>query len=170
MVIPRVTRRRGFRGFALVDAIMGGILLGLALVSIIGLTGTSLSAQAKGEQLQTAAALADERLNLVLATGVEGYSSVFPMKGPCDSPFEQYSFEVTFVSQGDSNPYLVKAEIRWDTGAGARAQSLVVETLIAPRLGDDPDPDRKPLETLDRAGRDAGDTASTTGSGNGGGL
>jgi hypothetical protein len=165
--------RRDFaRGFALVDAIMGGILLGLALVSIIGLTGTSLSAQAKGEQLQTAAALADERLNLVLATGVEGYSSVFPMKGPCDSPFEQYSFEVTFVSQGDSNPYLVKAEIRWDGqgGGGARAQSLVVETLIAPRLGDDPDPDRKPLETLDRAGRDAGDTASTTGSGNGGGL
>ncbi len=169
----RTAESRGTRrGFALVDAIMGGILLGLALMSIIGLTGSSLSAQAKGEQLQTAAALADERLNLVLATGVEGYASVFPMKGVCDSPFEQYSYEVTFISQGDSDPFLVKAEIRWGggagTGAGGRAQSLVVETLIAPRVGDDPDPDRKPLETLDRAARDAGESAADQNSGGGG--
>lgn len=153
------------RGFALVDAIVGGILLGLALVSIIGLTGSSLSAQARGEQLATAAALADERLNLVLATGVEGYAGVFPMKGACDPPFEEFTYEMTFVARGDSDPYTVKAEIRWQ--AGGRAQSLAVETLIAPRVGDDPDPDRKPLETLDRAARDAGETQP--GAGNGGG-
>lgn len=167
MVSRRV--QLGSRGFVLVDAIMGGILLGMALVSIIGLTGSSLSAQARGEQLQTAAALADERLNLVLATGVEGYSSVFPMKGPCDAPFELYSYEVTFAGQGDGSPYLVKAEIRWDGGAGGRAQTLAIETLIAPRVGDTPDPDRKPTETLDRAARDAGDTGTTNTSGTGGG-
>ncbi|MFM9959473.1 MAG: hypothetical protein ACKVZJ_15560 [Phycisphaerales bacterium] len=154
-------------GFALVDAIVGGILLGLALVSIIGLTGSALSAQGKGEQLATAAALADERLNLVLATGVEGYSSVFPLKGPCDAPFEDFNYEVSIVSRGDSDPFLVKAEIRWQSAG--RAQSLAVETLIAPRLGDNPDPDRKPTETLDRAARDAGETDSTGGSGGGDG-
>lgn len=155
------------RGFALVDAIVGGILLGLALVSIIGMTGSALSAQAKGEQLATAAALADERLNLVLTTGVEGYSSVFPMKGACDAPFEEFSYEVTVVSRGDSDPFIVKAEIRWQSGG--RAQSLAVETLIAPRVGDDPDPDRKPLEGVDRAARDAAEAPGGAENGGGGG-
>lgn len=169
---PRSGGRRGTSargGFALVDAIVGGILLGLSLVSIIGLTGSALSAQGRGEQLATAAALADERLSLVLATGVEGYSSVFPMKGACDAPFEDFSYEVTVVSRGDSDPFVVKAEIRWN--ASGRAQSLAVETLIAPRVGDNADPDRKPLEALDRAARDAGEepAGSSGGSQQGGG-
>lgn len=147
-------------GFALVDAIVGGILLGIALVSIIGLTGSSLSAQSRGEQLQTAASLIDERLNLVLATGPEAYPSVFPLKGPCDPPFEAFSYEVALTPQGDGNPYLVRATVTWS--ASGRAQNLSIETLIAPRIGDTPDPDRKPLEATDRSARDAG---TTTGGG-----
>lgn len=151
------------RGFALVDAIVGGILLGMALTAVIGLTGSAISAQVRGEQLQTAAALADERLNLILATGPESYPGVFPIKGQCDPPFEEFSFEVTLSPQGEGNAYLARADIRWS--AGGKPQSLGVETMIAPRVGDDPDPDRKPAETQDRAARSG---PSTTGSGGGG--
>ena len=149
------------RGFALVDAIVGGVLLGLSLTAVIGLTGSAVSAQMQGEQLQTAAALADERLNLVLATGPEAYTSVFPLKGPCDPPFEMFSYEITLTPQGDGNPYFVRAEVRWKSGA--RPQSVGVETLVAPRVGDDPDPDRKPLESVDRAARESGEAPAAGG-------
>lgn len=151
------------RGFALVDAIVGGILLGMALTAVIGLTGSAISAQAKGEQLTTAAALVDERLNLVLATGYEAYPSAFPLKGPCDPPFEAFTYEVTITPQGEGNAALVRAEVKW-RGSG-KPQSLAVETMIAPRVGDDPDPDRKPAEAEDRAARDNPATSTQSGGG-----
>ncbi len=70
-------------GVALLDAIIAAVVLGIALATIIGLTGQALSSQAMGEQIQTAAMLADEQLNLVLARGPDNYAKSWPVSGPC---------------------------------------------------------------------------------------
>ncbi len=161
MVDPVATARRSGRtavarrGFALLDALIGGVLLGLAMVVVIGLTGSAISSQARGEQLQIAAMLADERLNLVLAVGPEDYPSTFEVKGVCDEPFSDFAYEVDITPRPEGDPFLIKAIIKWRT-IGGRSQELAVETLVAPRVGDDPNPDRRPEETVGRAARQAG--------------
>jgi len=149
-----MVKRRNARAFAIVDAVVGAVLLGVGLVAVIGLTGQAISSQSHGEQLQVAAMIADERLNEVLAVGPEAYPSVFKLKGTCEAPYEDFRYEVTLEPQGESDPYLVRAEVFWRAGAGGGGgtgeRSIIVETLIAPRLGDDPDPDRKPEQTTSR--------------------
>lgn len=140
------------RGFALLDALVGGVLLGLAMVVVIGLTGAAISSQARGERYEIAANLADERLNMVLSVGPESYPGIYKMKGTCDEPFEDYDYEVEISPRPEGDPFFVKTTISWRAAAGT--QRISVETLIAPRLGDDPDPDRRPQETVDRSSRD----------------
>lgn len=158
-----VARTRRFAaGFALVDAIVGAVILALSLVAVIGLTGSAISSQSRGEQLQTAADLVDERLNLVLALGAETYPGVFPLKGQCDEPFSKYSYEVALQQRGEGNPYLVTATVRWN--AGGRPQELSAQTMVAPRVGDDPDPVRRPATSEDRGARDNPNSTSSSGS------
>jgi len=54
---------------------------------MVGILGRCLTAQTEGEQLQSAAMLLDEQLNLVLMEGADGYSSRFGNEGVCDDPF-----------------------------------------------------------------------------------
>ncbi len=144
------TRRRAPRGFVLVDAIVAGVLLGVGLSVVIGLTGSAIASQRKGEELQRAAMLADEQLNLVIAVGPEAFPSVFETKGRCDPPFEDYAYEVRLSPGEGAEPYLVEAEIFWRSGGGER--SLLVQTFAAPRRGDEPDPIREPDEIVEREG------------------
>lgn len=141
MVAPR-------RGFSLVEAVVAAAVLGVALVVVIGLTGDAVSAQSRAERLETAARLADEQLNLVLALGPEGYEAQFPASGRCDPPFEDFAYDVALVPGAGGEAYRVRATITWPDGA--RSRQLTLETRVAPRLGEDPDPERKPQETLSR--------------------
>ena len=149
MVSPRrPTPRRTARGFALVDAIVAGVLLGVGLSAIIGLASSALSSQRRGENLQRAAMLADERLSEVVAVGPEAFPSAFDRRGRCEPPFEDFAFEVTLTPGEGAEPYLVGVEITWRTAG--RDRSLLVETLVAPRRGDEPDPEREPDDTVER--------------------
>jgi Tfp pilus assembly protein PilV len=144
-----VSRRRSTRrGVVLVDAIVGSILLGMALVAMLGLAGRAMSAQATGEQLQTAAALLDEQLALVLARGPDNYGSAYPTQGACEAPFQSYFFRLEFSGGTGGEAYTVTATISWISGGREHSESI--QTLIAPRLGDDPDPDRRPAEQVNR--------------------
>ncbi|MEX2219387.1 MAG: hypothetical protein WD749_11600, partial [Phycisphaerales bacterium] len=147
---PRaVAPGRGLRrGILLVDAIVGTVLLGVALSVILGLGSRAMTAQIDGEELQTAAMLIDEQLNLVLARGPDNYGSRFDLEGPCDPPFEKYTYALSIEGGQGGEAYRVTATVSW-TGRG-RARSESVETMIAPRLGDEPDPDRRPKESVDR--------------------
>jgi Tfp pilus assembly protein PilV len=132
----------------LVDAIIGSILLGVSLVALLGLAARAMSAQATGEQLQTAAMLADEQLSLVLARGPDNYSSSFDVEGPCEAPYEAYAFRLEFAGGAGGDPYTVTVTISWT--AGGRDYNEAVQTLIAPRLGDEPDPERRPDQPVNR--------------------
>ena len=148
MVITRHLPHRSGRGVVLVDVIVGAVLLGVALAVMIGILGRSITAQTQGERLQTAASLIDEQLNLVLMRGPDSYGSRFGLEGPCDAPFEDYHYSLTFSNPSPARPYEVTATISWESGG--RVVSESVTTLIAPRLGDDPDPVRQPEQPVER--------------------
>ncbi|MBL8991215.1 MAG: hypothetical protein JNJ48_06510 [Phycisphaerae bacterium] len=136
------------RGVALIDAIVGAVVLGISLAAIIGLGGQAARSQAHGEELQVASMLADEQLNLVLARGPDDYAKRFPVRGQCEAPFERFAFELTFSEGSGGAPYRVRATIAWPSGGDSR--SLVIEALVAPRPGDDPDPIRYPEAPVER--------------------
>jgi hypothetical protein len=136
------------RGVVLVDVIVGAVILGVALAVMIGILGRSVSAQAEGEQLEHAADLLDEQLSLVLVRGPDDYASRFPLEGECDPPFQNFRYRLTFNSPPAGRPYEVRAEVSW-VSAG-RPHVASVATLIAPRLGDEPDPIRQPDAVVER--------------------
>ena len=160
---PRPSRRYR-RGFALIDAIVAAVIMGAALSVIVSLGGAALGSQRLGEQIQTAAMLADEQLNLVLARGADNYTSSFPVSGACDEPFQNYSYKLEFSGGSESAPYTVKATITWEGATGPR--DITVETRIAPRPNADTTGlDRQPLEPVQR-----GVPIDTTGTGTGTGA
>lgn len=136
------------KAFALIEVIVAAVILGLAVSTMLGLMARAVSAQTEGERIEAAARLADERLHLVLAVGAEKYPSVFPLSGACEAPFESYRYEVTLEAGSGGLPYRVRAVVSWTEAA--RTRSVTLDTLIAPRAGEEPDPDRKPKETLSR--------------------
>lgn len=137
---PRVVRAR--HGVALVEVIVSTIVLGVALAVLIGLTGQAMSSQQAGERLSTVAMLLDEQLNLVLARGPDNYAARFDTAGVCEAPFEQYRYELSLAGGQAGEAFVVTATISWSEGGRLRSESL--QTMIAPRLGDEPDPDRRP--------------------------
>ena len=143
---PRKYRLR--RAMMLADIVIAVVLLGIALSVMVGMAGRAVIAQRAGEQFQSAAMLIDEQLNLVVARGPDSYASRFPVEGPCEAPFEEvrYKLEITGGDSGDA--YNVSATVSWVSGG--RPQSATVQTRIAPRRGEEPDPERKPQETVDR--------------------
>lgn len=153
-VHPSLTRKAKLHlhssrsGVLLADVLVSVVLLGAALAVLLGMAGRALIAQRNGEQLQVASMLIDEQLQLVLARGPDNYAKQFPMEGVCDAPYESFRYELEISGGTGGAAFDVKATVSWF--ASGRTQSETVETRIAPRLGDEPDPDRKPQETVDR--------------------
>ena len=136
------------RGALLVDVIVATIILGSSVVAILGVVGRAISAQSNGEELRTAAMLLDEQLNTILMLGPDDYASRGTVEGRCEPPFQDYSYSITLTGGIGGDPYLVRATLSWMSGGRLRTESI--ETFIAPRLGDDPDPDRRPAERIGR--------------------
>lgn len=144
----RFRTRLARSGTALIDIVVATVLLGICLAAMITIVTRALSSQTDGEQIQTAANLIDEQLNLVLMRGADSYASRYSAEGVCDPPFDSYRYHLDISGGTSGTPYLVRCTVFWPSALGER--SAAVETLIAPRLGDNPDPDRTPTETLDR--------------------
>jgi hypothetical protein len=136
------------RGVVLVDAIAGAVLLGGTLAVVIGIAGRSLTLQARGEEAQIAAMLLDEQLNMVLMHGPEAYQQSQPMQGACPPPYERYRYEIEIDGGVGLDPFFVSATVRWMNGRTERSET--VETLMARRLGEEPDPERRPEEPIQR--------------------
>lgn len=144
-------RRTARRGVALIEAIVAAIILGVGLTALVSFASGALSASRLGQEIGTAAMLADEQLQLVLARGPDDYARRFDLKGRCDPPFQTYLYELTFTGGNGGQPYRVRAVVRWESSRGP--QSVDVETLIAPRQveGDaQADPDRRPAAAVTR--------------------
>ncbi|CAG1003618.1 hypothetical protein PHYC_03079 [Phycisphaerales bacterium] len=134
---------------ALVDVLVGVIMLGVAVVVLMGLTGHAVQSQRSGENLQVAAMILDQQLNLVQARGPDDYPSRFDdAEGVGEAPYENFRYKVEISSGAAGEAFKVVATVTWEENGTTR--SAVVETRIAPRLGDEPDPDRRPVVQPDR--------------------
>ena len=138
------------RGVALMDAIIGGVMLGVGLAVVVSLASRAIATQAQSQHLLTAAWLADELLAMVLVEGPEVYPKLYATTGRLDFPFEDYEYEVHIEDIGLRLPFRVTASVRWPHGLDVRQAQA--QTYITQRLGD-PEQQRIPLEPIDRIGR-----------------
>lgn len=145
-MVRRGTTRR--RGVALVEAVLGGVMLAVGLAVLVSIVSQSLSRQRLGEEQIVAASLIDELLNMVLVEGPDNYGRRNDLTGTFEAPFEDYSYQLDIRSQGEYEPYSVIATVRWNS-AGVERQATV-ETMIAIRRADEQFEPRQPGETIVR--------------------
>ena len=150
MIVPLATRTcpPHARGFTLIEVIIAGVILAIGMTALLTLTSRALSMQRRGEHKIIAAALLDETLGSVLTEGPHDYPRIHSTSGPCDPPFEDWSYDVDIEDSVGVDPFRVLATVTAPNGT-----QFECETLIAPKLGEVPDPDRMPPEPIDREGR-----------------
>ena len=148
MVIRRSFSRRSRSGVLLVDLLVATVLLGIALGVMLSITGRAIESQRLGKRMAIAAMLVDEQLQLVVARGPDDYGKRFPLEGPCDDPYGEFKFKLEISGGSSGDPFDVTSTIMWEDNG--RPQTAVVKTRLAPRVGEDTDPDRKPQESVVR--------------------
>jgi hypothetical protein len=132
-------RMRARGGWALVDVIIGGMILAIGLATVVSIAERSLAMQQRAERETVAATLLDGLLSDVLATGVVEWETSRTPEGAFDPPFDAW---------GLGDPYKVAATVRDPNGGEYR-----VETLIAPRPDGAPEVQRAPEVPFDRQSR-----------------
>lgn len=147
MVMRTLMRPRRNRAFLLADALVAAVLLGVSLAVMVGLVSRASRTQREGQRLEVVAMLLDEQLNLILSRGADDYASRFGLEGSCDAPYEEYRYKLS-ITGGSGDAYIVKATILWSSSGQERSET--VETRIAPKLGDEPDPERRPSTSVVR--------------------
>lgn len=142
-------RRSGVcRGVALMEAIVGGALLGIGLAVLLAISSQSISQQRLGEERIVAAALLDELLNEVLMEGPLDYQAAYDLAGQFDSPFQNYTYRIDLQNLGDIEPYRVTATVYWVSNGIERSETI--ETLIAQPRGENLEEIRIPGVPIDR--------------------
>lgn len=145
----RATFQRRRRAYALVDAIVAGLILAIGLAAVIALSSRALALARQGEVQLVTANLLDELLSTVLVEGPADFREMYDTLGRYAPPFEDYEFAVHVEDRGRGSTFRVTASVRHrPTGAEYSAQ-----TYISEREGDDPNPVREPPEPIDRETR-----------------
>ena len=148
--------RRTRRGVALMDALIGGIILGVGVAVVLSTSSHAISRQNDAEQQITASWLADELLTMLLVEGPDEYKRRFDLAGRCEAPFERFEFDIDLDNPPRGYPFNVVVTVSWEAAGGRHY--VQTETRIAQRLGEAIEPwEREPLERLDRDDRYFGD-------------
>ena len=104
--------------------------------------------QQRSERDLLAATLVDGLLNEVLATGPVEWMEQRAQDGRFEAPFQDWQWQVEIRKQEVGDPYRVMAVVRDPNGT-----AYEVETLMAPRITDAEEPERRPQTPIDRQAR-----------------
>jgi hypothetical protein len=143
-----VRRHASRRGWALIDVIVGGVILGIGLAAVVSIAERSLAMQQRSERELVAGQLLDGLLAEVLAVGVVDWSLARPSAGNFEAPFDEWTWELDIDKQGLGDPYRVLAVARDRRGTEFR-----VETLMAPLPEGSEWLERAPEMPIDRQAR-----------------
>lgn len=166
--IPHPRRARARRGFALMDAVIAGVLLSIGMITVLSVGGQAMTMQRRGEIDVRAASALDDLLSGVLTEGPEDYEQLYPLSGAFEfgSPYPDFQYMIEIERGGPGVPARVLATVIHEGG-----REYSIETSIAERRGEEPNPNRVPEEPIDREARYAqkqqqregtGSTASPT--------
>lgn len=143
-----VRRPAARRGFALLDAILGGTLLAVGLAGVVTLSQRSLVMLQRGEQEAMAAAMLDELLAGVVTEGPTAFTQVREPAGRMRAPWPDWEYAVEVRSGAVGDPMDVTAMVRSPEGIEYRCM-----TRVAPHDENLPPDERAPEKPLDRATR-----------------
>lgn len=143
-----VRRARCHRGFALIDAILGGALLALGLASVVTLSQRSLAMLNRGEREAMAAAMLDELLAQVVVEGPRRFSEARESSGRLSEPWPAWEYTVEIEPGGEGDAYAVLAIVRDPAGVEYRCA-----TRVAPQSEEVEPVERAPERPIDRPGR-----------------
>jgi hypothetical protein len=144
----RGTRHDHRRGFALLDAILGGALLALGLAGLVSLSQRSLAMLQRGEREAMAAAMLDELLAQVVTEGPNAFARIRSTGGRMPEPWPDWEFTVEIQTGEVGDPFDVLAVVRDPDGVAFRCA-----TRVAPHDDQQMPPVRAPTVPLDRATR-----------------
>lgn len=132
------------------DAVVAGILLSIGMIAVLSVGGQAMALQRRGEIDVLAASALDELLAGVLTEGPVDYAELHPLNGRYEAgtPYEDFGFLVEIEPGGSGVPAFVRATVRHESG-----REYSIETLVAEKRGEDPDPVRIPTEPIDREAR-----------------
>lgn len=156
---PPARARRS--GFALMDAVIAGILLSIGMVAILSVAGQALSLARRGEVDVRAAAAIDELLSSVLTEGPRDFPDLHPTSGVFDdgSPYPDFEYAIRIDQGGPGVPAEVEVTLTHNSGRSYR-----IVTRMAEKRGEEPDPVRSPDSPIDRQARIAEKEARREGS------
>ncbi len=146
----RPARARRDAGFALMDAVIAGVLLAIGMVGVLSVVGQAMSLARRGETDVRAAAAIDELLSMVITEGPVDFADIHPVEGEfgLDSPYADFSYAIRIQQGGSGIPAEVEVALLHEGGRTYR-----VATLVAERRGEEPNPLRTPETPIDRAQR-----------------
>jgi len=129
------------------DAVIAGVLLAIGMIAILGIGGQALTLQRRGEIDVRAAGAIDEMLSNVLTEGPVYFAENYPSRGSFDpaGPYGDFEYEINILQGGSGVPAHIELTVTHASG-----RSYAIETRIAEKRGDEPDPVREPSEPLDR--------------------
>jgi hypothetical protein len=136
------------RGFALLDAILGGALLALGLAGLVSLSQRSLAMLQRGEREAMAAAMLDELLAQVVTEGPNAFARTRSTGGRMPEPWPDWEFSVEIQAGEVGDPFDVTAMVRDPDGSEFRSA-----TRVAPHDDQQMPPARAPTVPVDRATR-----------------
>lgn len=136
------------KGFALLDAILGGALLALGLAGVVTLSQRSLAMLQRGEHEAIAAAMLDELLSQVVTEGPGEFARNRESAGRMAAPWPDWEFSVEVVPNGEGDPADVRAMVRDPLGREYRCA-----TRVAPHDDTAAPEERAPSEPIDRTQR-----------------
>ncbi len=143
-----VNRLPARRGFALIDAILGGALLALGLASVVTLSQRSLAMLQRGEHEAMAAAMLDELLAQVVVEGPRRYGEIRESTGRLAAPWPDWEYTVEIESGGEGDAWNVLAIVRDPAGIEYRCATRVAQQ------NEDVEPvERAPEKPIDRPTR-----------------
>lgn len=139
------------RGVALMDAMIGGILLAIGLAVVLSIGSRALNNHQEGEHRLQAAWLADELCSMILVEGPEQYPQLYDLSGEFDPPFEQYFYDIDIDNREAALPAHVVVVVSWP---GARTP-VEIDTYIAKRQSYEGEvaPPREPVDVIERQQR-----------------
>ena len=136
------------RGFALLDAILGGALLALGLAGVVTLSQRSLAMLQRGEREAIAAAMLDELLSQVVTEGPGDFARNRESAGRMPAPWPDWEFAVEINAGGEGDAADIVAMVRDPLGREYRCA-----TRVAPHDDSATPEERAPTEPIDRSQR-----------------